>query len=280
MTKLIIKKGASHYAILSLGIAMFLLMLFFTATFLNISQDNNNGKSILLFELKDGHPSNIKELLLDELNLISPLKNSSYSYISKGDGLKSMQNELDPAVFSTLESQNPLKSIVKIEANALSDNDINKVLNLNQKLDNFVSDVKTNTIQQSNNIPFDKILKALVPFIILCLLFCIFILMGSVRGDLMLNKTDIKKAIISGVDSKLLTTDLRTNLIKSFFLASILSLFLYFLTFYLISNYLDVNFTHFSFYIFVKPIFTSLLVVLISILIIINIKVKNFLKTI
>ena len=282
MSDLIINKGSSKYAVLSLGIALFLFMFFFTFLFLGDQMSSGTpSKTVVLYELKKGHPANALELLTHDIKVIETLDIAHSEMISKDKAPDFFKEELDVKLIELIKKDNPFKDILKFEINGdLSNNELQSLRMLKSKNDNFVSDVRIEYSKQNFNPIQDGLSKVLIPFLAICLIFCVVIVTGSINSDLSLNKLSIQKSAIAGVHPKVLYNNVRAIMLSNFVKSIILALVLYFLTFYLISRYLGVNFSDFGLYIFVKPIFTSILLILVGLILLTHYKVSNFLKSI
>lgn len=282
MSNLIINKSSSKYAILSLGIALFLLSFLLTCLIIGDSfTQKSTGNTSAIYSLVPGHPSNAKELIVHDIEEISGLKVFSSEVISKNEAIKYFEGDLGDAALQELKANNPFQDIVSVNFNTnLSTVQVQSLRQVKAKFDNFISQVEINASANHFNWVSDALIKILLPFIAMTITFCLLIVAGSIHNDLNLNQLEIRKTVIAGVNPKLLYKNMRSTSLKNFLWALIIALVLYFITFYLISSNLNVNFSEFGYYIFVKPIFTSILLILICLLIIIHFKVTKFLKSI
>jgi len=282
MPNLIINKSSSKYTVLSLGIAMFIFSIFFTFLFLgNEFAINNADSSSVVYELRDGYPANSLDLILKDIREIGNLETESSELILKKQAIKYFTNELTQKGLEELKSNNPFQDLVVLNFNAkLNDLEIQSLNQIKSKYDNFITEITMNTLENSPIWSHAKFLIVLIPFVLVSTFFYITIILGAVQNDLSLNQIEIKRSIIAGVDPKILFKNMRTIVVSNFVKGLILAFILYLLTFYLIKNYLNVNFSDFGFFIFLKPIFTSILLVFICLLLITRYKVSNFLKSI
>ncbi len=282
MSNLIINRSSSKYAVLSLGIALFLLAFLFTCLFVGHKfTPNSSGSTTAIYELKDGHPANTLDLILHEVQDLSNIRASSYELISKSGAFKYFEDELDAKSLKEIQRKNPFQDIVTIDFNSeLSTVQIQALRQVKLKFDNFITKVGVNSYGSQFNWVSGGLTMVLLPFILVSSLFCLIIVMGALNNDLVLNQLEIKKSIIAGVDPKVLYKNMRSSSLSSFLKAVVVAIVLYFVTFYLISHYLNVNFSEFGYYIFLKPIFASILFVFLCLLIVTHYKVSNFLKSI
>jgi|GEM_PF-6462499 len=282
MSNLIINKSSSKYAVISLGIAVFLLAFLFTCLFIgNKFSAKSNGNTTAIYELVAGHPANAKDLILHEIEDLNKLEVKSSELISKSDALKFFQNEINKDALAELKTNNPFQDLLTVDFNTeLSTVNVQSLRQVKLKFDNFISRVEVNSFGNTFNWASDGLPKILFPFIFLTSIFCLIIVSGSINNDLNLNKLEIKKTIIAGINPDVLYKNIRSTVFSNLLWSILIALVLYIVTFYLISQYLNVNFSDFGYYIFVKPIFTSILLVLICLLIITHYKVGNFLKSI
>ena len=218
MSNLIINKSSSKYAVLSLGIALFLLAFLFTCLFVGHKfTPNSSGSTTAIYELKDGHPANTLDLILHEVQDLSNIRASSYELISKSGAFKYFEDELDAKSLKEIQRKNPFQDIVTIDFNSeLSTVQIQALRQVKLKFDNFITKVGVNSYGSQFNWVSGGLTMVLLPFILVSSLFCLIIVMGALNNDLVLNQLEIKKSIIAGVDPKVLYKNMRSSSLSSF----------------------------------------------------------------